>query len=85
EVLGAGKISLYTPILDVCDSLAASQCLSRVEAAFGLDIPLDLVFDRATNIAELAAHIDRAREALNRAGVPATGRAVGRARASGSG
>ena len=63
EVLGVASISVCTPILDACDSVTAAQCLSRVEVAFGLDIPLGVVFDEATNIAELAARIDMAREA----------------------
>lgn len=63
EVLGVGSISVCTPIIDVCDSITATQCLSRVEVAFGVDFPLSVAFDEATNIAELAVRIDIAREA----------------------
>jgi acyl-CoA synthetase (AMP-forming)/AMP-acid ligase II len=71
EELGLG-IGVYTPILDVCDSVMVAQCLSRVTVAFGFDIPLRVVFDEARNITELAAHIDIAREAVAGTDLPCT-------------
>lgn len=62
QVLGVARFSVCTPFLDACDSLAATQCLSRVHDAFGLVIPLGALFDEVTNIAELAARIDFARD-----------------------
>jgi acyl-CoA synthetase (AMP-forming)/AMP-acid ligase II len=69
EVLGVARFSVCTPILDACDSLMAARCLSRVQVAFGLDIALSVVFDEATNIAELAARIDIARDVVEESGV----------------
>jgi acyl-CoA synthetase (AMP-forming)/AMP-acid ligase II len=71
EVLGAAKISVFTPILEVCDSLTVAQCLARVQFAFGLDIPVSVVFQEAMNLAELAGHIDVMREDIERGGAAA--------------
>jgi acyl carrier protein len=62
QVLEVATFSVRTRILDACDSLAATRCLSRVRDAFGLTIPIGALFDEVTNIAELAVRIDTARD-----------------------
>jgi pyochelin synthetase len=40
------------------DSLAATRCINRIVAAFGVELPLEAFFDERATIATLAARID---------------------------
>lgn len=79
QVLGVTRFSVYTPILDACDSLTATRCLARVKLEFGQEVPLSALFDEATNIVELAARVEIAREAAAGGGVARIGNSITRA------
>lgn len=43
------------------DSLRAARLLDHVRAAFGVDLPLEALFDEASTVAGMARQIERAR------------------------
>ncbi len=60
EVLGLGRVGIHDNFFDAGGhSLLATQLMSRVRAAFGVDVPLRLLFESPT-VAELARHVESA-------------------------
>ncbi|MEM1119369.1 MAG: amino acid adenylation domain-containing protein, partial [Bacteroidota bacterium] len=58
EVMGIDKIGIYDTFIDLGgDSLQGIQVVSRLNAAFELDLPVNLIFQKPT-IAQLAVHIE---------------------------
>ncbi len=61
ELLGVARVGLDDSFLDLGgDSLLATRLISRMRAAFGLDLPVRIFFERST-VAELAAAVDELR------------------------
>jgi amino acid adenylation domain-containing protein len=62
EVLGAGRAGVHDSFFDLGGhSLRAAQVITRVRAAFGVELPMTALFDAPT-IAELAERVDAGAE-----------------------
>ena len=60
EVLNTAPIGIYDDFLSLGgDSLAATRCINRVIAAFGVEVPLELFLLNSANIAQVASEIER--------------------------
>lgn len=60
EVLAVGDISAADNFMDLGgDSIAATRCLNRVKASFGIHVPIDLLLGQVVTLRDLASHIDR--------------------------
>jgi amino acid adenylation domain-containing protein len=63
DVLGQRAIARHANFFDLGGhSLLATQLLARMESAFGVEVPLRVLFERPT-LSALAAHVAEAREA----------------------
>lgn len=60
EVLNTDQISIHDDFLSLGgDSLAATRCINRIIATFGVEVPLDLFLLKAANIVQVTSEITR--------------------------
>lgn len=58
EVLNTDQISIHDDFLSLGgDSLAATRCINRIIATFGVEVPLDLFLLKSANIVEITSEI----------------------------
>ncbi len=74
EVLNLENLSLHDDFLGLGgDSLAAMRCINRINARFGVELPLDLFLLESANITQVISVIARMQFETVQAGVPANG------------
>jgi acyl carrier protein len=61
-VLNTQDIGIYGDFISLGgDSLAAMRCINRINAAFGVELPLDLFLLDSASVAKVASEVDKAR------------------------
>lgn len=71
EVLNLEKVGLYDDFLGLGgDSLAAMRCINRVNATFGVELPLDLFLLESANIVQVTSAIAKMQFDTAQVGVP---------------
>jgi hypothetical protein len=64
DLLGIDRVGSNDTFMSVGgESILATQCVNRIRAAFGVDIPVDILFVDEATIVELARMIDDQRNA----------------------
>ena len=62
EVLNAEAISIHDDFFNLGgDSMAAMRCINRINAMFGVELPLDLFLLDSASIVQVASEIARVR------------------------